>query len=87
MKLLALRTRVTSALGTRAPPMLLLQGQRDRLVDPRTGRMVVAANPHIELTEVAEFGHMPQLDFPEKFGDIAAGWLSRFAGVPARAAS
>jgi pimeloyl-ACP methyl ester carboxylesterase len=87
MKLLALRARITAALRTKAPSMLLVQGQRDRLVDPRAARMVVAANPHIELTEVAEFGHMPQLDFPERFADIAGGWLSRFAGdTPVQAA-
>jgi pimeloyl-ACP methyl ester carboxylesterase len=79
MGLLVSRTRIGAALRTLAPPMLIVQGQRDRLVDPRAARMVVAANPHLELTEVAEFGHMPQLDFPEKFVEIAGGWFGRGA--------
>jgi pimeloyl-ACP methyl ester carboxylesterase len=77
MKALIRRREVNAALRATGSPMLLIQGQRDRLVDPRAARMVVAANPYIELAEVAAFGHMPQVDFPDRFVELAGVWLDR----------
>ncbi len=70
-------TRLREALRQPRPPMLIVQGRRDRLVDLRAARAVAAANPRIELLELADVGHVPQLEVPEVFLDVATRWLKR----------
>lgn len=67
------------ALRAGGPPTLIVHGQGDRLVDIRASRAVAAANPRFELKELPGVGHVPQLETPEAFVEIALGWLDRHA--------
>jgi pimeloyl-ACP methyl ester carboxylesterase len=69
--------------GSRVPT-LIVHGRRDRLVDIRTSRAAVTAYPRIELIELPELGHVPQLEDPEGFVAIAGRWFDRFATNPGR---
>jgi pimeloyl-ACP methyl ester carboxylesterase len=69
--------RLRRALRQPRPAFHIIHGQRDRLVDPRASRAVVAANPRIELTELPDLGHTPQLEAPEVFLEVASRWLDR----------
>lgn len=71
--------RLRRALLEPGPPTLIVHGQRDRLVDVRASRAVVAANPLIALTELPDVGHVPQLEVPAAFLAIALPWLDRAA--------
>ncbi len=56
-------------------PVLLLHGDRDRLVDIGAARAAARANPHWQF-EVAEgVGHLPQLEAPRWTVDAVLGWL------------
>jgi pimeloyl-ACP methyl ester carboxylesterase len=67
------------ALRAGGPPTLIVHGQSDRLVDIRASRAVAAANSRFELKELPGIGHVPQLETPEAFLEIALGWLDRHA--------
>jgi len=74
--------RLRRALRQPGPPTHIVHGQRDRLVDPRASRAVVAANPRIELTELPDLGHTPQLEAPDVFLEVASRWLDRVTASP-----
>ena len=48
-------------------------------MDIRASRAVAAANPRFELKELPGVGHVPQLETPEAFVEIALAWLDRRA--------
>jgi pimeloyl-ACP methyl ester carboxylesterase len=75
--------RLRRALLQPGPPTHIIHGQRDRMVDVRTSRAVVAANPRIELTELPDLGHMPQMDGPDAFMEVASRWLDRVTSTAA----
>jgi pimeloyl-ACP methyl ester carboxylesterase len=57
-------------------PVLLLHGDRDRLVNITSARAAAAANPSWQF-EVAEgVGHVPQLEVPGWTAEKILGWLS-----------
>lgn len=61
-------------------PVLLLWGDRDRMVSFRGARHVVDALPDTESVVLAGIGHCPQLEAPD---EVAARLLA-FASAPAR---
>jgi pimeloyl-ACP methyl ester carboxylesterase len=69
--------RLRRALLQPGPPTHIMHGQRDRVVDVRASRAVVAANPRIELTELPDLGHLPQLEAPDAVMAVASRWLDR----------
>ncbi|WP_345202364.1 alpha/beta hydrolase [Fodinibacter luteus] len=57
-------------------PVLLLHGDRDRLINIGAARAAARANPHWQF-EVAEgVGHVPQLEDPEWTIEKILGWLA-----------
>src|SRR5690349_479537 len=65
-------------------PTLVLHGRRDRLVPVSFARAAAARHAHWRYVELADCGHTPQLEFPERFVDVVTHWAER--DVPARAA-
>jgi pimeloyl-ACP methyl ester carboxylesterase len=65
-------------------PVLLLHGDRDRLVSVRLAREVAAANPSWRLEVGADVGHVPQLEAPEWTASVVLDWL---ASLPSAASS
>ena len=76
---LLLRRRLRRALREVSGPVVIVHGQRDRLVDVRTSRAAVAANPRIELIELPGLGHTPHIEAPDVFVEVASAWLDRAA--------
>lgn len=60
-------------------PVLLLHGDRDRLVPVSAARAVARAHPSWSLTELPGIGHVPQLEAPRECAAAITEWL-RSAG-------
>jgi pimeloyl-ACP methyl ester carboxylesterase len=70
-----------------ASPVLLLHGDRDRLVPIEAARQAARSNPDWEF-EVAEgIGHVPQLEAPEWTAARILGWLVEHPAMCAQAAT
>jgi pimeloyl-ACP methyl ester carboxylesterase len=79
LRLLADPRRYRAAMAAVTAPVLLMQGDLDRLVSVTAARDVAARNPGWRYVELAGVGHVPQLQVPER---VAAEML-HFLGVPA----
>jgi pimeloyl-ACP methyl ester carboxylesterase len=58
-------------------PVLLLQGDRDRLVPVAVARAAAHAHPSWTLEVLPGVGHVPQLEVPERTAQLITGWLGR----------
>jgi pimeloyl-ACP methyl ester carboxylesterase len=57
-------------------PVLLIQGERDRLVHVGSARRVAADNPHWTYAELVGVGHTPQLEAPDETTALVRRWLA-----------
>jgi pimeloyl-ACP methyl ester carboxylesterase len=67
-------------------PVLLLHGDRDRLVPVESARAAARANPTWTYVEAAGIGHVPQLEAPEWTAQQIHAWLDAHPGMTATAA-
>ncbi|PRY47400.1 pimeloyl-ACP methyl ester carboxylesterase [Geodermatophilus tzadiensis] len=58
-----------------AAPVLLVQGDRDRLVPVDAAREVARQHPHWRYEELAGVGHVPQLQVPDRLAALVLSWL------------
>jgi pimeloyl-ACP methyl ester carboxylesterase len=58
-------------------PVLLINGEADRLVPIASARAAAALNPLWDKVFLPGVGHTPQLEVPDLVIDAVAGWLSR----------
>jgi pimeloyl-ACP methyl ester carboxylesterase len=65
LALLRGRRRYLDLLAGIRQPVLLLHGDRDRLVSVRTARTVAARNPRWHYAEAHDIGHIPMLEAPD----------------------
>ena len=65
-------------------PVLLVQGESDRLVSAAAARLAVANNPNWQSYFLDGVGHTPQLEVPGLFVEAVSDWL---AGQPALCAT
>lgn len=75
MKVLATPKRYQSLMQAIDKPVLLVHGERDRLVPIAAARAVAAANPAWETTFLPGVGHTPQLEAPEQVVSRVVTWL------------
>jgi pimeloyl-ACP methyl ester carboxylesterase len=68
-------------------PVLLLHGDRDRLVPIAAARAAAKANPGWEYHEAAGIGHVPQLEDPAWTADRIREWMAAHPGMRDAAAS
>ena len=61
-------------------PTLIVHGELDRLVPVGSARAVAARHPEFALEVIADCGHAPQLELPDRFLELVTPWL---AGLPA----
>jgi pimeloyl-ACP methyl ester carboxylesterase len=66
-------------------PVLLIQGERDRLVPVAAARSVAEAHPHWTYVELADTGHVPQLQAPDVVAQDVLAWLEQTAETPSPA--
>ncbi len=79
------RKRFYRMVATVRAPALIVQGDRDRLVNVAAARALAAARPDWRLEVFEGVGHVPQLEVPEKFLDVVGPWIDaqRRAAPPA----
>jgi pimeloyl-ACP methyl ester carboxylesterase len=57
-------------------PVLLLHGDKDRLVHVESARAAASANPSWRFEVASGVGHVPQLEVPEWTAEQILGWLA-----------
>jgi pimeloyl-ACP methyl ester carboxylesterase len=71
------RKRFERMVATVRAPALILQGDRDRLVQLASARALAALRTDWQLAVLEGIGHVPQLEAPERFLDAVVPWLRR----------
>ncbi len=67
--------RYRSAMAGVDAPVLLVHGDRDRLVPVSAAREIAQAHPGWRYEEMAGVGHVPQLQVPDRLAALVLGWL------------
>lgn len=62
-------------------PALILQGDKDRLVDVESARWLATQRPDWKLEIFQDVGHVPMLEVPDQFLHVVGSWLSERAAV------
>jgi pimeloyl-ACP methyl ester carboxylesterase len=75
MRVLALRRRHVEMLAGMAGPVLLLHGEKDRLVSIASARAAAKANPSWRFEVADDVGHVPQLEVPDWTAGRILDWL------------
>jgi pimeloyl-ACP methyl ester carboxylesterase len=75
LKVNALAPAYWRAMASIAAPVLLIHGERDRLVPVRAARRVARRNPAWTLETMPGVGHVPQLEAPEAVARTMVAWL------------
>jgi pimeloyl-ACP methyl ester carboxylesterase len=73
------------AMAAVTAPVLLVHGDRDRLVPVAAARDAARQHPHWRYRELAGVGHVPQLQVPGALAEEMLLWLEQTAGAPAPA--
>lgn len=68
-------------------PVLLVHGERDRLVPVAAARIAARLHPAWTLTVLPDLGHIPQLEAPAETASAIAAWLAAGGAGAARAAT
>jgi pimeloyl-ACP methyl ester carboxylesterase len=77
LSVLARPARYQALLRALDLPVLLVHGDRDRLVPVAAARAALAGNPHWDAAILAGVGHTPQLEAPDDVVRHLTGWLDR----------
>jgi pimeloyl-ACP methyl ester carboxylesterase len=75
LRLLVDPRRYRAAMASITVPVLLVHGDRDRLVPVAAARDIARRHPSWRYVELAGVGHTPQLQVPERLADDVLGWL------------
>jgi pimeloyl-ACP methyl ester carboxylesterase len=75
MKVLAAPRRYQSLIRSIDKPVLLVHGEKDRLVSITAARALAADNPSWETLFLPGVGHTPQLEVPDEVGERVTTWL------------
>jgi pimeloyl-ACP methyl ester carboxylesterase len=68
-------------------PVLLIHGERDRLIPIAAARAAARAHPDWTLAELPDIGHVPQLEAPAPTAGAITAWLAADGAPAARAAT
>jgi pimeloyl-ACP methyl ester carboxylesterase len=72
------------AMGSVTAPVLMVQGEEDRLVSVAAAREVAERHPSWTYVELAGVGHVPQLQVPERVASEVLGFLGVTTGQAAQ---
>jgi pimeloyl-ACP methyl ester carboxylesterase len=73
--------RYRQAMASIDDPVLLVHGDRDRLVPVAAARDIAERHPTWRYLELAGVGHVPQLQVPEKVADAVLEWMRTVVGT------
>ena len=79
LRLLIDPRRYRQAMESIQAPVLLVQGDEDRLVPAAAARDVAARLPHWQYLELPGVGHVPQLQVPDQVATEVLAWLAATA--------
>jgi pimeloyl-ACP methyl ester carboxylesterase len=83
MRMLARRSSYEAAMKSIRVPVLLLHGEKDRLVALGASRSAATANPLWRFEVAPDVGHVPQLEVPEWTAGRILDWWANDVGAPA----
>ncbi|MFD2093382.1 alpha/beta fold hydrolase [Blastococcus deserti] len=83
LKLLVDPRSYRTAMASIRVPVLLVQGDRDRLVPVAAARDIARRHPRWRYLELPGVGHVPQLQVPEELATEVLAWLDATAGARA----
>lgn len=87
LRVSARRRRYEATMRAVGSPVLLMHGEKDRLVSVRSAREAAARNPDWRFEVLSDVGHVPQLEVPDAVADLILDWLgSDGAAAAGRAA-
>jgi pimeloyl-ACP methyl ester carboxylesterase len=69
-----------SAMRAITAPVLLMHGERDRLVPVRAARKAASRNPSWRFESLPGIGHVPHLEAPDLVADLLLDWLASAHG-------
>ncbi|MFL6097217.1 MAG: alpha/beta fold hydrolase [Blastococcus sp.] len=75
LRLLVDPRRYRTAMASIRVPVLLVHGDRDRLVPVAAARDIARRHPTWRFIELAEVGHVPQLQVPDRLAKDVLAWL------------
>jgi pimeloyl-ACP methyl ester carboxylesterase len=73
--------RYRAAMESIDGPVLLVQGDLDRLVSVHAARDVARRHPRWDYVELDGVGHVPQLQCPQRLADVVLPWLAGIGSV------
>jgi pimeloyl-ACP methyl ester carboxylesterase len=79
--------RYRRAMADLRPPVLLLHGERDRLIPVIAARDVARRHPNWRYVELPGVGHVPQLQVPDRVAAEILGWLPTTQSTRGRSVS
>jgi pimeloyl-ACP methyl ester carboxylesterase len=82
LRVSARRGRYWAAIRKVRAPVLLLHGEKDRLVSLHSAREAAARNPDWRFEVLPDVGHVPQLEVPDAVAELMLDWLGA-EGAPA----
>jgi pimeloyl-ACP methyl ester carboxylesterase len=77
LRVLGRRRRYAAMMAGIDIPVLLIGGDADRLVPVAAMRQAAARNPHWESVILADVGHTPQLEVPDRVAGAIRHWLDQ----------
>jgi len=83
LRLLVDPRRYRTAMASIEVPVLLVHGDRDRLVPVAAARDIARRHPAWRYLELPDVGHVPQLQVPERLAADVLGWLDETAEIRA----
>jgi pimeloyl-ACP methyl ester carboxylesterase len=83
MRLLVDPRGYRTAMASIRVPVLMVQGDKDRLVPVAAARDIAARHPNWRYLELPGVGHVPQLQVPEPLATEVLAWLDATAGARA----
>jgi pimeloyl-ACP methyl ester carboxylesterase len=82
LRILADPRRYRRAMAGIVVPVLLVHGERDRLVSVANARDLAGRHPDWRYVELPGVGHVPQLQVPERLATDVISWLDELPAVP-----
>lgn len=83
LKLLIDPRRYRKAMASIKVPVLLVHGDRDRLVPVAAARDIARRHPAWRYLELARVGHVPQLQVPDELAAAVVSWLAETQDISA----
>ena len=84
MRIVANRSRFRETMADLDVPVLLINGEQDRLVAIEAARQAAALNPRWDTVFMPGVGHTPQLEVPDLTAAAVTAWLARNPALAAR---